>query len=57
MRRQLSDDLDAPAALAAADRWVDHALSVVAEDREDEHTAPDVFRLTVDSLLGIALQR
>ena len=55
LRRHLSNDLDAPAALAAADRWVDHALSVVAEDREDEHTAPDVFRLTVDSLLGIAL--
>jgi L-cysteine:1D-myo-inositol 2-amino-2-deoxy-alpha-D-glucopyranoside ligase len=55
VRRHLADDLNAPAAVAAVDRWVDHALSVVAEDREDEGGAPDVFRLTVDSLLGIAL--
>jgi hypothetical protein len=34
---------------------VDHALSVVAEDREDEAAAPGLFRLTVDSLLGVAL--
>jgi len=55
VRRHLADDLDAPSALAAVDRWVDHALSVVAEDREDEATAPDLFRFTVDSLLGVAL--
>ncbi|WP_329234600.1 cysteine--1-D-myo-inosityl 2-amino-2-deoxy-alpha-D-glucopyranoside ligase [Actinoallomurus sp. NBC_01490] len=55
VRRHLADDLDAPSALGAVDRWVDHALSVVAEDREDEGTAPDLFRLAVDALLGIAL--
>ncbi|MFB9840506.1 cysteine--1-D-myo-inosityl 2-amino-2-deoxy-alpha-D-glucopyranoside ligase, partial [Actinoallomurus acaciae] len=55
LRRHLADDLDAPSALAAVDRWVDHALSVVAEDREDEGTAPDVFRRAVDALLGIVL--
>ncbi len=55
VRRHLADDLNAPAALAAVDAWVDHALSVVAEDREDEGAAPDLFRLTADALLGIAL--
>jgi L-cysteine:1D-myo-inositol 2-amino-2-deoxy-alpha-D-glucopyranoside ligase len=55
VRRHLANDLDAPSALAALDRWVDHALSVVAEDREDDGDAPDLFRRTVDSLLGIKL--
>jgi L-cysteine:1D-myo-inositol 2-amino-2-deoxy-alpha-D-glucopyranoside ligase len=55
LRRHLADDLDAPAALDAVDRWVDHALSVAADDREDAGTAPDLFRLAVDAMLGIAL--
>jgi L-cysteine:1D-myo-inositol 2-amino-2-deoxy-alpha-D-glucopyranoside ligase len=55
VRRHLANDLDAPSALAALDRWVDHALSVVAEDREAEGGAPELFGRTVDALLGIAL--
>ncbi|HZE34258.1 MAG TPA: cysteine--1-D-myo-inosityl 2-amino-2-deoxy-alpha-D-glucopyranoside ligase [Actinoallomurus sp.] len=55
VRRHLANDLDAPSALAALDRWVDHALSVVAEDREDEGAAPELFGRIVDALLGIAL--
>ena len=55
VRRHLANDLDAPSALATLDRWVDHALSVVAEDREDEGGAPGLFGRTVDALLGIAL--
>jgi L-cysteine:1D-myo-inositol 2-amino-2-deoxy-alpha-D-glucopyranoside ligase len=55
VRRHLADDLDAPAALAAVDRWAGHALSVVAEDRESEAAAPELVRLTVDALLGVAL--
>jgi L-cysteine:1D-myo-inositol 2-amino-2-deoxy-alpha-D-glucopyranoside ligase len=55
VRRRLADDLDAPAAVAAVDRWVDRALDVTVEDREDEATSPGLVRLAVDSLLGIAL--
>jgi L-cysteine:1D-myo-inositol 2-amino-2-deoxy-alpha-D-glucopyranoside ligase len=55
VRRHLANDLDAPSALAALDRWVNHALSVVAEDREDDGAAPELFGRTVDALLGIAL--
>jgi L-cysteine:1D-myo-inositol 2-amino-2-deoxy-alpha-D-glucopyranoside ligase len=55
VRRHLADDLDAPAAVTAVDRWVDHALSVTAEDRESDTGAPGRVRATADALLGIAL--
>ncbi|MGI9084034.1 MAG: cysteine--1-D-myo-inosityl 2-amino-2-deoxy-alpha-D-glucopyranoside ligase [Aeromicrobium sp.] len=46
MRDALSDDLDAPAALAAVDRWT-------AED--GDHTDGAVVRRAVDALLGVQL--
>jgi L-cysteine:1D-myo-inositol 2-amino-2-deoxy-alpha-D-glucopyranoside ligase len=47
VRRRLADDLDAPAALAALDRWA-------AEDGQDTE-APAQIRAVADALLGIAL--
>ena len=55
VRRYLADDLDAPAALATVDRWADQALSGTAEDRGRDDGAPEVVRVTVDALLGVAL--
>jgi L-cysteine:1D-myo-inositol 2-amino-2-deoxy-alpha-D-glucopyranoside ligase len=55
IRRHLADDLDAPAALAAVDRWAGHALSVADEDREIDHAAPARIRAAADALLGVAL--
>ncbi len=51
VRAALSDDLDAPAALAAMDRWA---------DRQNTHGGPDegatgVAARAVDALLGVAL--
>ncbi|MCX5014853.1 cysteine--1-D-myo-inosityl 2-amino-2-deoxy-alpha-D-glucopyranoside ligase [Streptomyces sp. NBC_00555] len=51
VREALSRDLDAPAALAAVDRWVDLQL---ASDEDDE-SAPGLVSRTVDALLGVAL--
>ncbi|MER6218484.1 cysteine--1-D-myo-inosityl 2-amino-2-deoxy-alpha-D-glucopyranoside ligase [Streptomyces sp. NPDC048387] len=51
VREALSRDLDAPAALAAVDRWVERQL---ASDETDE-TAPGLVSRTVDALLGVAL--
>ncbi|MFC9299377.1 cysteine--1-D-myo-inosityl 2-amino-2-deoxy-alpha-D-glucopyranoside ligase [Streptomyces sp. NPDC057011] len=51
VREALSNDLDAPAALAAVDRWVERQL---ASDETDE-TAPGLVSRTVDALLGVAL--
>ncbi len=51
VRRQLADDLDTVAALAAVDQWVAEALKGRGEDR----TAPALVRDVVDGLLGIAL--
>ncbi|MCX9192112.1 cysteine--1-D-myo-inosityl 2-amino-2-deoxy-alpha-D-glucopyranoside ligase [Carbonactinospora thermoautotrophica] len=51
LRRALADDLDAPAALAAMDRWV-------AEQEERGGTdpgAPGLAARAVDALLGVAL--
>ncbi len=48
MRARLADDLDTNGAIAAIDRWVDHA------DRADKD-APSLIRDAVDALLGIAL--
>ncbi|HZB32259.1 MAG TPA: cysteine--1-D-myo-inosityl 2-amino-2-deoxy-alpha-D-glucopyranoside ligase [Streptosporangiaceae bacterium] len=51
VRRHLADDLNAPAALVAVDRWAERAL---AGDAADE-TAPGQVRAIVDALLGVAL--
>ncbi|MET9852011.1 cysteine--1-D-myo-inosityl 2-amino-2-deoxy-alpha-D-glucopyranoside ligase [Streptomyces sp. NPDC006450] len=51
VREALSDDLDAPAALAAVDRWVERQL---VTDGDDE-SAPGLVSRTVDALLGVAL--
>ncbi|MFC9974420.1 cysteine--1-D-myo-inosityl 2-amino-2-deoxy-alpha-D-glucopyranoside ligase [Spirillospora sp. NPDC127200] len=50
VRGHLADDLNAPAALAAVDRWAEGAL---AGDGDDE--APVKVQALVDALLGVAL--
>jgi L-cysteine:1D-myo-inositol 2-amino-2-deoxy-alpha-D-glucopyranoside ligase len=51
VRRRLADDLDAPGALAAVDRWVDAALRNGGPDA----TAPGLVRDAADALLGVLL--
>ncbi|NJQ08464.1 cysteine--1-D-myo-inosityl 2-amino-2-deoxy-alpha-D-glucopyranoside ligase [Streptomyces lonarensis] len=51
MRAALADDLDAPAALAAFDRW---AAEQAAHGGDDEG-APGIAARAVDALLGVAL--
>ncbi|MEU7552752.1 cysteine--1-D-myo-inosityl 2-amino-2-deoxy-alpha-D-glucopyranoside ligase [Streptomyces sp. NPDC044571] len=51
VRAALSNDLDAPAALAAVDRWVEQQLASGGEDE----SAPGLVSRTVDALLGVAL--
>ncbi|WP_327251922.1 cysteine--1-D-myo-inosityl 2-amino-2-deoxy-alpha-D-glucopyranoside ligase [Streptomyces sp. NBC_01244] len=51
VREALANDLDAPAALAAVDRWVERQL---VSDGDDE-SAPGLVSRTVDALLGVAL--
>ncbi|MER5730006.1 cysteine--1-D-myo-inosityl 2-amino-2-deoxy-alpha-D-glucopyranoside ligase [Streptomyces sp. NPDC002138] len=51
VREALADDLDAPAALAAVDRWAD---AQIASGGSDE-AAPGLVSRTVDALLGVAL--
>ncbi|MEU9375025.1 cysteine--1-D-myo-inosityl 2-amino-2-deoxy-alpha-D-glucopyranoside ligase [Streptomyces sp. NPDC048255] len=51
VREALADDLDAPAALAAVDRWVERQLA----DGGDDESAPGLVSRTVDALLGVAL--
>ncbi|MFD5145195.1 cysteine--1-D-myo-inosityl 2-amino-2-deoxy-alpha-D-glucopyranoside ligase [Streptomyces sp. NPDC058401] len=51
VREALSNDLNAPAALAAVDRWVERQL---VSDGDDE-SAPGLVSRTVDALLGVAL--
>jgi L-cysteine:1D-myo-inositol 2-amino-2-deoxy-alpha-D-glucopyranoside ligase len=52
MRSALANDLDAPAALAAVDRWADQALA----GHGDPSTADQALvRDAVDALLGVAL--
>ena len=50
VRHHLGDDLDAPAALQAVDRWVEQAR----HGGEDE-AAPGVVAELVDALLGVRL--
>ncbi|QNS07183.1 cysteine--1-D-myo-inosityl 2-amino-2-deoxy-alpha-D-glucopyranoside ligase [Streptomyces xanthii] len=51
IREALSNDLDAPAALAAVDRWVERQVS----DGGSDEGAPGVVSRAVDALLGVAL--
>ncbi|GAB2673491.1 cysteine--1-D-myo-inosityl 2-amino-2-deoxy-alpha-D-glucopyranoside ligase [Thalassiella azotivora] len=51
VRERLADDLDAPAALAAVDRWAADALTRGGSDG----SAPGLVARTVDALLGVRL--
>jgi L-cysteine:1D-myo-inositol 2-amino-2-deoxy-alpha-D-glucopyranoside ligase len=51
VRRHLANDLDAPAAIAAIDRWVDEALRTGGRDA----AAPGTVRALADALLGVLL--
>ncbi|GAA3049284.1 cysteine--1-D-myo-inosityl 2-amino-2-deoxy-alpha-D-glucopyranoside ligase [Kitasatospora albolonga] len=51
VRAALADDLNAPAALAAVDRWADRQ----AETGGTDIGAPGLVSRTVDALLGVAL--
>ena len=53
VRVVLADDLRAPAALAAVDRWAAAALAVAAVD--DDTDAPESAAQLVDALLGVRL--
>jgi L-cysteine:1D-myo-inositol 2-amino-2-deoxy-alpha-D-glucopyranoside ligase len=67
IRARLADDLDAPGALAAVDRWAETVLSGQAvssgqtapsgqsADAEADPAAPGLVSRAVDALLGIAL--
>jgi L-cysteine:1D-myo-inositol 2-amino-2-deoxy-alpha-D-glucopyranoside ligase len=60
VRERMADDLDAPGALAAVDRWADAVLSGEPGPGDAGTHRPKVsaqlVRDTVDALLGIALQ-
>ncbi|GIM95233.1 cysteine--1-D-myo-inosityl 2-amino-2-deoxy-alpha-D-glucopyranoside ligase [Paractinoplanes toevensis] len=51
VRECLSNDLDAPAALAVVDAWCEAALTAVGDDE----SSPATMSRTVDALLGIRL--
>ncbi|HKU10511.1 MAG TPA: cysteine--1-D-myo-inosityl 2-amino-2-deoxy-alpha-D-glucopyranoside ligase [Sinomonas sp.] len=51
IRGALADDLDAPRALAAVDKWADDALAGVEEEAADG----DLVAAAVDALLGVRL--
>lgn len=51
VREALADDLDAPAALAAVDRWAERQSAGGGTDEG----APGLVSRTVDALLGVAL--
>ncbi|HSV67359.1 MAG TPA: cysteine--1-D-myo-inosityl 2-amino-2-deoxy-alpha-D-glucopyranoside ligase [Mycobacteriales bacterium] len=51
VRRELADDLNAPGALAAVDRWVAEAMAYGGRDG----AAPGLVRDLADALLGISL--
>jgi L-cysteine:1D-myo-inositol 2-amino-2-deoxy-alpha-D-glucopyranoside ligase len=50
VRRCLADDLDAPGALVAVDRWAHRAL-----EGGDDPTAPGSVAAALDALLGVRL--
>jgi L-cysteine:1D-myo-inositol 2-amino-2-deoxy-alpha-D-glucopyranoside ligase len=54
VRERIADDLDAPGALAAVDRWAS-AVIVAAALPPGTAASAELVRDTVDALLGIAL--
>ncbi len=52
VRRRLADDLDAPGAVAAVDRWASAALAAGG----DVPDAPALARAIIDSLLGVDIE-
>jgi L-cysteine:1D-myo-inositol 2-amino-2-deoxy-alpha-D-glucopyranoside ligase len=54
VRERLADDLDAPGAVAAVDRWADAVLGP-AGDAQAEPSGGQLVRDTADALLGISL--
>ena len=54
VRERIADDLDAPGALAAVDRWAS-AVTSAPELPTGTAAATALIRDTVDALLGIAL--
>jgi L-cysteine:1D-myo-inositol 2-amino-2-deoxy-alpha-D-glucopyranoside ligase len=54
VRERLADDLDAPGALAAVDRWAEAVLSGQPGPADPTATA-QLARDTVNALLGVAL--
>jgi L-cysteine:1D-myo-inositol 2-amino-2-deoxy-alpha-D-glucopyranoside ligase len=55
VRRRLADDLDAPSALAAVDRWAEEVRLRGGTAGSDDASAPAQVRAAVDTLLGVAL--
>jgi L-cysteine:1D-myo-inositol 2-amino-2-deoxy-alpha-D-glucopyranoside ligase len=53
VRERIADDLDAPGALAAVDRWASAVLSAPSQPPGTAEAA--LVRDTVDALLGVAL--
>jgi L-cysteine:1D-myo-inositol 2-amino-2-deoxy-alpha-D-glucopyranoside ligase len=54
VRERIADDLDAPGALAAVDRWAS-AVTGAAALPPGTAASAEVVRDTVDALLGVAL--
>jgi L-cysteine:1D-myo-inositol 2-amino-2-deoxy-alpha-D-glucopyranoside ligase len=54
VRERLADDLDAPGALAAVDRWARQSAAGPAAPPE-AHASASLVRDTVDALLGVSL--
>jgi L-cysteine:1D-myo-inositol 2-amino-2-deoxy-alpha-D-glucopyranoside ligase len=55
LRARLADDLDAPGALAAVDRWAETTRLRSGAPGAEDATAGDTVRAAVDALLGVAL--
>ncbi len=53
VRARIADDLDAPGALAAVDKWADAVLGGAPAQSWDPD-APMLVRETVDAILGVA---
>ena len=53
VRRQLANDLDAPAALLVVDEWVEAAAS--ADQASADAAGPELVARLVDALLGVRL--